>query len=100
VTFSDYQSAAARTINPGLDQRERLADAAAGLAEEAGEALAIVRKHLYQGAPLDPPRIAEELGDVVWCVAALATVLGLSLEDIARGNLDKLARRHPGRLER
>ena len=40
--LADYETKAARTIKPGLDENERLIDAAAGLAEEAGEVLAIV----------------------------------------------------------
>jgi hypothetical protein len=53
MTLDDYQQAAARTRNPALDEREQLLDAAAGLAEEGGEALALVRKHWFQGRPLD-----------------------------------------------
>jgi NTP pyrophosphatase (non-canonical NTP hydrolase) len=94
-TFDEYQQAAARTLNPGLTDTERLLDAAAGIAEEAGEVLAHVRKHLYQGRTLDRQRLAEELGDVLWCVAAVATVSGLELTDIARQNQHKLAARHP-----
>ena len=98
MTLNDYQSAAARTVNPALDHGGRLMDAAAGLSEEAGEALALVRKHVYQGAPLDLERATEELGDTLWCLAALAGALGLSLDDVAHSNLEKVARRHAGRL--
>jgi NTP pyrophosphatase (non-canonical NTP hydrolase) len=34
--------------------------------------------------------MAKELGDVHWYVAQLASELGLGLDEIARGNLDKL----------
>ena len=46
--FAQYQHDAARTMNPALSPSERTLDAAAGLAEEAGEVLAHVRKHLFQ----------------------------------------------------
>jgi NTP pyrophosphatase (non-canonical NTP hydrolase) len=95
VTFDEYQAAAARTLNPRLNDQEKLLDAAAGVAEEAGEVLAHVRKHLYQGRELDRERLAEELGDVLWCVAAVATMSGLDLSSIARQNQAKLAARHP-----
>lgn len=95
MTFDEYQSAAARTMNARLPDNERLLDAAAGTAEEAGEVLAHVRKHLYQGRPLDREKLAEELGDLLWCVAATATASGLKLEDIAASNREKLARRWP-----
>jgi NTP pyrophosphatase (non-canonical NTP hydrolase) len=95
MTFDEYQAAAARTMNPRLTDNERLLDAAAGIAEEAGEVLAHVRKHLYQERALDKEKLAEELGDVLWCVATTAKASGLSLVDIAARNTEKLARRWP-----
>jgi NTP pyrophosphatase (non-canonical NTP hydrolase) len=94
-SFSDYQSAAARTMNAALSPDERLIDAAAGLAEEAGEVLGMVRKHLYRSRPLDSDALMEELGDALWCIAAVASTTGLSLESIAVANLEKLRRRYP-----
>jgi len=98
MEFSEYETAAARTINPALDANGRLIDAAAGLAEEAGEALSLVRKHLYQGRELDREKLEKELGDVLWCLAMTAKAAGLSLESIAAANVAKLAARHPDRL--
>lgn len=96
MTFDEYQKAAARTMNPRLTDQEKLLDAAAGIAEEAGEVLAHVRKHVYQGKPLDKERLAEELGDVLWCVAGVSTVLGLTTESVATLNIDKLMKRYEG----
>jgi NTP pyrophosphatase (non-canonical NTP hydrolase) len=42
---------------------------------------------------IDLPTINKELGDVLWFVSEMAYVLGLELEDIAQGNLQKLADR-------
>ena len=98
MNFSDYEAAAARTINPALDANGRLIDAAAGLAEEAGEALSLVRKHLYQGRELDRDKLEKELGDVLWCLAMTAKAAGLSLEEIATANVKKLQSRHPDRV--
>jgi NTP pyrophosphatase (non-canonical NTP hydrolase) len=95
VTFDEYQRVAARTMNPSLAKEERLIDAAAGLAEEAGELLGLVRKHAYMGHPLDRERVAMELGDVLWCLAAVATSLGLTLDAVAAANVEKLRRRYP-----
>jgi NTP pyrophosphatase (non-canonical NTP hydrolase) len=94
MDFNEYQKSAARTLNARLSEQEKLLDAAAGIAEEAGEVLAHVRKHLYQGRPLDREKLAEELGDVLWCVAAVATVSGLELSSVARRNQKKLELRH------
>ena len=98
MDFDSYEKLAARTINPALDADGRLIDAAAGLAEEAGEALSLVRKHLYQGRELDKDRLEKELGDVMWCLAMTARAAGLPLESIAAANVKKLEERHPDRL--
>jgi len=95
TTLSEYQAEARRTINQGLTDDQRLLDAAAGLAEEAGEVLAHVRKHLLQGRPLDRDSLTLELGDALWCVAITADTLGISLEAVARRNVEKLRTRHP-----
>ena len=36
-----------------------------------------------------------EQGDCLWYIGAFATVLGLSLDDIAQRNIDKLRKRYP-----
>jgi NTP pyrophosphatase (non-canonical NTP hydrolase) len=95
VTLDEYQRAAARTMNPRLSDSERLVDAAAGLSEEAGEVLGLVRKHLYMRHQIDRERIKKELGDALWCLAAVATCLGLTLDEVAAKNLEKLERRYP-----
>jgi NTP pyrophosphatase (non-canonical NTP hydrolase) len=95
LTLADYQRLSGRTINASLSVDQRLLDASAGLAEEAGEVLGLVRKHLFMHHDLDTARLATELGDALWCLTAAAGALGLSLEDIAAANLAKLRRRYP-----
>ena len=95
MNLDDYQQAAARTMNPALARERRLMDAAAGLAEEAGEVMGQVRKAIYVGHPLERERMVKELGDALWCIAALATTLEVSLEEVAATNLEKLRRRFP-----
>jgi NTP pyrophosphatase (non-canonical NTP hydrolase) len=95
MTLNDYQQAAARTVNPALSEEQRLLDAAAGLAEEAGEVLGIVRKHVFQSRPLRREELAVELGDALWCLSIAAAAAGLTLDDVASTNLEKLRHRHP-----
>jgi len=95
MTLDDYQHAALRTTNPSLSDRDRLLDAAAGLSEEAGELLGLVRKQLFQDRAAPREKLVEELGDVLWCLAVTAQSLGLSLDEVARANQEKLAKRHP-----
>ena len=95
ATLAEYQMEARRTVSRAPTEDQRLLDAAAGLAEEAGEVLSHVRKHLLQGRPLDRDALTLELGDALWCVAITADTLGISLEEVARRNVDKLRARHP-----
>jgi NTP pyrophosphatase (non-canonical NTP hydrolase) len=95
MTLDDYQRAALRTINPTLNERDRLLDASAGLAEEAAEVLGLIRKRVFQGQTIDEARLTEELGDVLWCLAVTSNALGIPLSRVARENEAKLRRRHP-----
>lgn len=95
ATLDGYQSEARRTINLTLTEDQRLLDASAGLAEEAGEVLSHVRKHLFRGTPLDREAVTLELGDALWCLAIAADTLGVTLTDVARRNVEKLRSRYP-----
>lgn len=64
-----------------------------GLAGEAGELANIAKKIIRDGMPDEwttTNKLAAELGDVLWYVAAVASELGLELGDIAAANLEKL----------
>ena len=95
MTLEDYETAAARTTNLKLTDTERLMDAAAGLSEESGEILSIVRKHAYQNRSIDKHKLEVELGDALWCLTITARTAGLSLEQIAAVNIAKLRDRFP-----
>lgn len=95
MKLNDYQKLAARTINPEQSHRDNLGNFALGLTGEAGETGDYIKKHLYHGHDLDPEMVKKELGDVLWYVAGLATAVGLNLDDVAQGNVDKLKKRYP-----
>ena len=97
MDFKQYQTQASRTINHSADQA--LANHALGLAGECGEVVELIKKHLYHGRPLDPDRLAEEIGDLLWYVAAVATSAGLCLDGIAITNISKLQARYPDGFE-
>jgi NTP pyrophosphatase (non-canonical NTP hydrolase) len=100
MDFATYQQLAARTTNPALSPDDRLFDAVAGLAEEAGEVLAAVRKHRFQERALRPDAVLEELGDALWCLTTAAAALGSSLDEVAARNLAKLTARYPTGFDR
>ena len=100
MTLDAFQQAALRTVNSSLDDRDRLLDASAGLAEEAAELLGLVRKRVFQNREPGSDRLREELGDVLWCLAVASHTLGFSLSEIAEANQAKLAERHPDGFRR
>ena len=95
LTADEYQKKAMATLNPDLSKRDVLLNGVMGLCGEAGECIDLVKKHLHQGHALDKAKLCKELGDVAWYLAETAYALDLSLEDVLRGNLDKLKKRYP-----
>ena len=95
LTANEYQKKAMTTLNPELSKQDVLLNGVMGLCGESGECIDLVKKHLHQGHPLDSEKLAKELGDVAWYLAETAWALDISLEDILRGNLDKLKKRYP-----
>lgn len=95
MNMNEYQELAARTLGRDRTHEQQLANAALGLTGEAGEVAEVIKKHLFHATPLDEVALAKELGDCLWYIGAFATVLGLSLNDIAEGNIEKLKKRYP-----
>ena len=100
MTINEYQKLALRT-NPVKDNKstQGILQGVMGLNGEAGEAIDIVKKYLFQGHDLDNHHLALELGDVAWYVAQAADALGYDLETILQMNIDKLKRRYPVKFE-
>lgn len=90
-----YQREALRTSNTDLTEIEQLTNGLMGLNGEAGEALDILKKHLFQGHELDRDHIAKELGDIAWYLAISADALGYELSYIIGMNVEKLRKRYP-----
>jgi NTP pyrophosphatase (non-canonical NTP hydrolase) len=95
MTLDEYQELAARTLGRDRTHEQQLANAALGLTGEAGEVADVIKKHLFHATPLDQDALAKELGDCLWYIGAFATELGLSMDDIAQRNIDKLRKRYP-----
>lgn len=94
MNMDQYQKQAART-RVDREYRDALVYGALGLAGEAGEAANKIKKVVYHAHPENLPEIIEELGDVLWHIAEIATVLEVDLHTIAAANIGKLLRRYP-----
>lgn len=97
MTLDDYQQQALTTNIKTNDIQTDRSILALGVAGEAGEVADKWKKILcYQNGVFsesDIKELAKELGDVMWYLAVFADSFDLSLDDIARGNLAKLADR-------
>ena len=95
MTINEYQALAMTTLNPELSKKDVLINGVMGLCGESGEAIDIVKKHLFQGHDLEKEKLAKELGDIAWYLAEAATALDMDLEDIFAANIEKLRKRYP-----
>ncbi len=93
LTFEEYQKESGKTaVYP--NRGNNFIYPALGLGGEAGEVLEKIKKILRdKHGEIDEEtreKLAKELGDVLWYVAQLCTELGLSMEEVAKQNLEKL----------
>jgi NTP pyrophosphatase (non-canonical NTP hydrolase) len=91
MDFSQFQAATTRT----LSKDTTMAVIALGVAGEAGEVADIVKKFVGQGHPFDLSKMKNELGDVLFYLAAMCDHLGIELEEVAKENVRKLEKRYP-----
>src|ERR1039457_1327172 len=97
VEFSAYQRAARETSQLRLGGTQGAIAPMLGLASETGSILNIYKKYLRDGIDLAANRdfLREELGDLLWYAAAVATACGLDLEEVAEANLRRARDRYP-----
>ena len=83
-------------VKPGVD---KLAHAALGLAGETGEVVDCIKKGQYEGREIDILKLRDECGDVLWYFQYILGHFGWTLEELAMENVEKLAKRYPGRYD-
>lgn len=93
----EYQKSVVRTMNQSLSYKEQLINAMMGINGEAGEAMDILKKVLFQGHDLQTNKanIIEELGDVLWYLTLATITIGYTLSDVMDENMKKLFKRYP-----
>ena len=104
MTPNEYQRNAMRTAS-GISTscpENLLLQGVMSMSGEAGEALDIVKKIMFQGHELNEAtkeHLIRELGDVLWYVATTAEALNVPLETVMQVNIDKLRARYPKRFD-
>ena len=106
LTLNEYQKKAMRTCLP---TSENFSYMFLNLVGEVGEFASKIAKHIRKEKAVindnrfiikrfnvtkeEQEELKKELGDVLWQLSGLCSVMGWSLNDIAQQNLDKLASR-------
>jgi NTP pyrophosphatase (non-canonical NTP hydrolase) len=99
MDFDRYQNEALRTdrvpTRGDPDDVLSLVVPMLGLAGETGQLLSEYKKHLRDGEAhrLFKERVSEELGDLLWYIANVASKFDLTLDEIAGANLAKVKAR-------
>lgn len=100
MTLNEYQRQSMRTATdvadyPAPDWLFQVSGLGLGIAGEAGEVADYLKKVIHHEHPLDRETVKKELGDVLWYVQAIACRCGLTLEEVAVANIEKLKARYP-----
>jgi NTP pyrophosphatase (non-canonical NTP hydrolase) len=94
--FGTYQQESRKTWGP-VRTDHPVVYPTLGLVNEAGELAGKVKKVLRDRAgvisPADRDALKHELGDVLWYLAQICTELGLTLDEVAAANLEKITDR-------
>ncbi|HET9173905.1 MAG TPA: nucleoside triphosphate pyrophosphohydrolase family protein [Candidatus Saccharimonadales bacterium] len=97
MTFDEYQTHALKTVLSTDDDLQDLMHWVLGINGEAGEIAEklkkIIRDKQGELSPEDVTELGKEIGDVLWYLAVFANHLGLSFDDLAAANIQKLADR-------
>jgi hypothetical protein len=97
VEITEYQRAARETSQLRLGGPHSAVAPMLGLASATGAILNVYKKYLRDGIDLIANRefLHEELGDLLWYLAAVATACDLGLDEIAVANLHRTRDRYP-----
>lgn len=96
-TPSEYTS---HFLNPLLDESSIMyVWNLVGLIGELSELIPLVYGSAIKGSTPDTDAIMDELGDVLWYLAAIATRYKIDLNDVMTRNLTKLIKRYPKGFE-
>lgn len=84
-------------LKSGNDLKD-LTHLVAALSEEAGESCSILKRHCrgdfdFFNSAEEQQKMLKELGDQLWYINAIATMLGSSLEEVMKLNNEKTLRR-------
>ena len=97
MNFDEYQKQAQQTVITHIDPLMDKTIWVLGISGESSEIAEKWKKIVaYENGEITEEKkaeLAKEMGDVLWYLAAFAQTLGLSLQDIAEANIEKVLSR-------
>ena len=95
MTLNFYQKKAVKTLIRNDVLKNLIIRMSLGLCGESGEIAEKVKKYMREdyGEKELKEKIKSELGDVLWYIATLSNLFNINLGDIAKENIEKLAKR-------
>ncbi len=95
MNFNEYQKKAKSFVFHESSKKDRIILWTLGITGESGEVAEHLKKALRGDCPIEDKReeLIKEIGDVMWYIALLADELGISLEEVAKININKLSSR-------
>lgn len=99
MQIHEYQIQASKT-DQVVDDEHSVIVPLLGLAGEVGTLLSEYKKYLRDGTAHQrfEEQVAEEIGDLLWYVANVATKFNLDLDDVAKANIEKTKSRWHDRV--
>lgn len=92
--LNDFQEDALRSaVYPNKGTVGGLTYTILGLCGESGELANKLKKHIRSDTPVNRAVLIDELGDVLWYVAAVAKELDIDLGQVGEENILKLTQR-------
>lgn len=95
MNYEDYKNGALRTMPNLGNDFDNMLHMALGMSTEAGEILDTFKKTLAYGKELDVVNIKEEVGDIMWYLSNLLSIMNIDFEDVLETNANKLLARYP-----
>lgn len=95
MDLTEYQHQAEMTSGAYGAGMDRKVLASLALAGEVGEFCNLLKKYAAHGHDIPDATFLEELGDILWHLAELATAWEADLSEVGKNNLAKLKARYP-----
>ena len=102
MNINEYIKESARTMTPNIHTdkiKVETIHGIIGVAGEAGELLDALKKSMFYGHDLDLVNVKEELGDLLWYIAAIIRSEDWTFEDVMAENIAKLKIRYPEQFD-